>query len=114
MEFGLATWLAGGVLKEASHPAAPESPEETNTEMPSAAAALNNASQNCTSDCPASASHSPKLMLMICAGIGSVSTAYSLAMLSPSVPPTLLLTIRSMVAPGAILEDRVTSRVASP
>src|ERR1700722_12535784 len=113
MGFEPAAWAAREGLASASHPAAPESPEETNTEMPSAAAALNNVSQNWTADCPYDASQPPKLMLMICAGTGLVSTAYSVAIPSPSAPPASELTIRSTVAPGAMLVVRVTSRVAS-
>ena len=45
-------------------------------EMPSAAPWLNKMSQNCTSDRVRSASHAPKLMFMIWAGTGLVSTTY--------------------------------------
>ena len=40
MAFGLRIWLAGGVVKAVSQPAAPESSEDTKTDMPSPAACV--------------------------------------------------------------------------
>src|SRR5579872_672645 len=115
MALVLRNWVGGGVWNAVSQPAAAESSEEMKTDMPSAAACLNRLSQNWTPDDPACCSHNPKLMLMILgAGVGGVSTTKVAAIPIPSALAVSLLTTRSMVAPCAILPERVTSRVASP
>src|ERR1700676_500755 len=48
IKFVLRIWFAGGGAKAVSQPAAPESPEETKTDIPSAAACLNSVSQYAT------------------------------------------------------------------
>ena len=64
MTLGLKFCEAGGVVKGATHPAAPESPEDTKTEMPSAAAKLNKLSKKLTEDW-FPISHPEKLIVMI-------------------------------------------------
>ena len=60
-------------------------------EIPSADPWLNKVSQNCTSDWLRSASHAPKLMFMIWAGTGLVSTTYAAATRMPFNPVASLI-----------------------
>src|SRR5437667_5783880 len=112
MTLGLAIWFAGGGGVCESQPAAPVSPELTNTEMPSAAAWLKRLSQKSIADRPAIASQLPKLMFMICAT--RLSTTYWVANTRP--PPEKLgalpLTTNLNVDLGDTLIARMTSKVA--
>src|ERR1700712_2263683 len=94
----LAAWLAGALTPEGSQPAAPESPDETKTEMPWAAACANSVSQKLTPEGPRVASHAPKLMLRM--GSFRVLTAYCAAVVMP--PPAEETITRSTWASGAV------------
>src|SRR5580698_6022316 len=99
-------------MKLVSQPDAPESPDDTKTEIPSEDACLNSESQKSTPAAPDSDSHAPKLMVMICAGTGVVWTRYCAS--SPTPPLLPVATTSSSFACGAMLPARSTSSVASP
>ena len=90
----LSCWVAGAVAKPASQVAAPESMEQTRTEMPSAAAWEKRESQLLTLAEPALASQLPKLMFMT--GSLRVLTSYCAAVKMP--PPLLGRMTRSTCA----------------
>src|SRR5581483_12475645 len=96
-----------GVEKYASQPEAPESPDDTKVEIPSAAACWNSGSAIAAPE-GLSYSHPPQLTLITWAGTGVVSTRYSIAGQMP-VP----LTTSRICAPGATLPTRATSSVDS-
>ncbi len=105
----LSCWVAGAVVKSESQVAAPESMEQTRTEMPWEAAWEKRESQDFVLARPVLASQLPKLMFMT--GSLRVFTSYSAAVKMP--PPLLGRTTRSAWAEGATPRTRWTSIVAS-
>src|SRR5579862_7383072 len=97
--------------EEESHPAAPLSPEETKTVMPSTAACSQRLLRKVLPAEPSHASQRPKLVLMT--GARFLSTIYCAERSTPSVVLVDLETTNLIVAFRAIAPDHSTSRSAS-
>jgi hypothetical protein len=94
-----------------SQPAAPLSPEETKTVMPSAAACCHKLFRKPFPEDPSAASHKPKLVLMT--GARLWFTMYCADRSTPSLEFVDFDTTNLMVAFFAIAPDHSTSRSAS-